>query len=385
MSNETDKNDDIQFLVDHLQEHPDSILFARLADAYLRMNHLDEAIQLCESGIKKHPYYVTGHLVLGKSYLAKKMFDQAEKEFKRVLLFDPKHLAAHKLYGDLMQEIGWENTCEMSYKKILQIDPLDEVARSRVGEYILQSEQDYVEEEDTEHPPSQKSNVDIDVDTLSPVSPTATDEALLFQENDTEAEQKLPTPTDFTQQPEPELDQEREEEFSSILDDIFKDEVVHEDPEPESNSLEVPELEDPDYLTEIQSTPEAFFHDQEPAEDEAKTEDLEAAFQSEPVDLPETDHARTPASPPRIDFSEPETPKEPPKPKTEKPVTRKKKPEGKIVTPTLGEIYAAQGQYTKAIDVFELLLKKHPDNESYAQKIEMLRKKLQETKNAPKN
>ncbi|NIR48389.1 tetratricopeptide repeat protein, partial [candidate division KSB1 bacterium] len=53
--------------------------------------------------------------------------------------------------------------------------------------------------------------------------------------------------------------------------------------------------------------------------------------------------------------------------------------------PTLGEIYAAQGQYAKAIDVFELLLKKHPDNESYAKKIEMLKKKLEESKDAPKN
>jgi tetratricopeptide (TPR) repeat protein len=37
----------------------------------------------------------------------------------------------------------------------------------------------------------------------------------------------------------------------------------------------------------------------------------------------------------------------------------------KFVTPTLGEIYAAQGQYEKAIDVFEMLSKRHPENEWY--------------------
>jgi hypothetical protein len=54
----------------------------------------------------------------------------------------------------------------------------------------------------------------------------------------------------------------------------------------------------------------------------------------------------------------------------------------KIVTPTLGEIYAAQGQYTKAIGVFELLSKKEPNNRNYRDKIEYLKKRLQETQNA---
>ena len=46
--------------------------------------------------------------------------------------------------------------------------------------------------------------------------------------------------------------------------------------------------------------------------------------------------------------------------------------------PTLGEIYAAQGQYAKAISVFELLLKKNPENEWYKTKLDYLKKKSQE-------
>jgi len=59
---------------------------------------------------------------------------------------------------------------------------------------------------------------------------------------------------------------------------------------------------------------------------------------------------------------------------------RAEKPKEKFVTPTLGEIYAAQGQYAKAISVFELLLKKSPDNEWYKTKLEYLKKKSQENK-----
>jgi len=51
---------------------------------------------------------------------------------------------------------------------------------------------------------------------------------------------------------------------------------------------------------------------------------------------------------------------------------------GKFVTPTLGEIYADQGQYSKAIAVYETLSKNEPENEMYRQKLESLKKKLDE-------
>ncbi len=57
------------------------------------------------------------------------------------------------------------------------------------------------------------------------------------------------------------------------------------------------------------------------------------------------------------------------------------RPKEKFVTPTLGEIYAAQGQYAKAINVFELLLKKHPDNEWYKTKLDYLKNRLTEEEN----
>ena len=53
----------------------------------------------------------------------------------------------------------------------------------------------------------------------------------------------------------------------------------------------------------------------------------------------------------------------------------------KFVTPTLGEIYAAQGQYSKAVTVFERLLKQNPNEERFRVKLEYLKKKLQEEQN----
>ena len=54
------------------------------------------------------------------------------------------------------------------------------------------------------------------------------------------------------------------------------------------------------------------------------------------------------------------------------------KPELKIVTSTLGEIYAVQGQFDKAIQVYEALLEKNPNDQKYLDKIADLKKKLRE-------
>jgi tetratricopeptide (TPR) repeat protein len=356
----------VQHLEEHLKKHPDSLLFARLADAYLKNKRTSEAIQVCEEGIKKHPYYVTGHMMLGKCYLANKMYDYAEKEFKRVILLDSKYPAAHKFYGDLMEEIGWENTCESSYKKILQIDPLDEVARSRVREFDSEGESDFGA---AATPKKSITEPEIDFEPPRRDSAGETDWAIKsssLQMNKGNVEEGVT-----------ELDDKNAEEFAGILDDIFKEEVVQEESQPAAPESDF-SMEEDDLVSEIQRNPDNYFQNYK---------DFDSTL-------------RPPESPPKHDLDDFEAlhfqPKirekeqsSPALPHDDDEIlptpSKSKKPGDKIVTPTLGEIYAAQGQFAKAIDVFELLLRKHPQNEVYAQKIKILKQKLEEAKNAAKD
>jgi tetratricopeptide (TPR) repeat protein len=451
-----------------LQQNPNSLTFGRVAEALMQQGRLDEAIQLCEEGIRRHPYYVTGHMVLGKCYLQKKLFDQAEKEFKRVLLFDPQYLAAHKHYGDLMREIGWDNTCEMSYRKILQIDPLDKAVKALVEEFASRAK--------GEKPaaaairPSTKPAKEVPLAPPPLTTPPAFDEDYLTStgvgegdflryETPSSLEPGKISPLEFEQAPDyaaaaseppdrviPEADEER---FSYILDDIFQDEVLDEKP---------PRLPAPDKPSKPDSYPPEDQIDAE-ADDFADNEELTATSWPEPRNdvkptaplryepmAPDADgfdadgvDEPAPGTPSKIqgppvdfdlDFDEmPPAPVDPgnaasikplpvnldmdvPEPEDSKalmrpaprPTTSTRMPvrrgrtladfngdepappsaseREKIVTPTLGEIYAAQGQYTKAIGVFELLSKKEPNNRNYRDKIEYLKKRLQETQNA---
>ncbi len=390
---------DAAFLENFFEHNPESVVFARLADSYLKMDKVDIATELCEDGIKKHPYYATGHFILGKCYLAKKKYELAEKEFKRVLLFDPKFLAAHKYYGDLMKEIGWENTCETSYKKILQIDPLDEVARSMAGEHILEGteieteEHESTTEDHVDSFESQLAETKVGADIMEPMPISPEEEDILFQggEED-EVKKDTEDKTSAIEGRVTQIDDEKAEEFSYILDDIFKDEVVEEEKEDSTMSLDDASSED-EAIVEFEDDPESYLAQLRIEEEETpkpenepnlELDEFKSSGFSPEIQSDAGDSFQEFESPDfreeslhKPSFKEPEPVEKAPAPRPNK---YRKAGGDKIVTPTLGEIYAAQGQYSKAIDVFENLLKKHPENDFYLKKIDHLKQKLAEAK-----
>jgi tetratricopeptide (TPR) repeat protein len=438
---------EIKKLNDHLQQHPTSMLFARLADKYLHVQEIEKAIDLCQHGLRHHPNYSSAYFVLAKCFLARKQYDEAERRLKRVLSLEPTFLKAHKLYSDLMAEIGWTQSSEASLRKIQEIDPLYPV--------LIQAPPAMVEPEPAGTTPALE--LESVVENYS-VDKLVTDDSI-YSEPAPAPTQSMPP--DFEDELTTDLsgdDFEREEaRFSEILDDLFSPRMAEEErreietrsslervadreltakpvrpirpeepirvPEPPpfvpkteprppaiepkssfllddlaekpvSKPLEMPKappLEPPFASLEPQpkdkdpfaldATEPVPFDSQEEdyssflsALDDMSTSDEEISFDSEimqPEDEP-------------ISFDHPGDPdmeEEPPADDVEAFVNAKnrtEKPKEKFVTPTLGEIYAAQGQYAKAINVFELLLKKNPDNEWYKTKLDYLKKKLQE-------
>lgn len=501
--------DEIQALTQRLEDNPESMLFARLADRYLKMKEIDRAKELCLKGLKNHPDYATAHFVLAKIHYTQKQFDEAEKRLKKVFLLEPNFLAAHKMYADLMIEIGWQKSSEMSLRRILEFDPLDKNIRQQIeklaaGEPVEEEKiEDVFQEPEGEEAATEASlTQELESETLGvegfedegEILPDLEEKAdLEFIDQDFEKEEaRFSEILDDIFSPSLEEEKKLEEEARSTLERFAKEDageisdVEEETLEAEKETLETAEKEvgeeqkvEPEPVTEkpveeekseeerlaaekeeeideklkkeMQAKKEeeeqefppidfSFLEDEHP-EEAAKEEDL-AQPDFEPIsfdedqeeeefsqflseldelestdkDLMETDldileeeessvagqEEKAPPEPtaaaekepeieteaqasseapaaeatpePTFEQAKHEMPESAPEPKTSE------EPKRKFVTPTLGEIYAAQGQYAKAITVFEHLLQEEPNNEKYKSKLEYLRKKLEESK-----
>ncbi|MEJ2054875.1 MAG: tetratricopeptide repeat protein, partial [Calditrichaceae bacterium] len=72
----------------------DSILFAHKAFKFIENKEYEQALELCESGVKRFPFYAEGHFILGKCYQSLKKYEEAKSEYERTLMFMPGHIRA---------------------------------------------------------------------------------------------------------------------------------------------------------------------------------------------------------------------------------------------------------------------------------------------------
>lgn len=370
-------NQEFERLTEKLTRQPNSMLFARLADYYLNRNEVDKALDLTQKGIAFHTEYATGYFILAKCLLKLRRYEEAEKALKKVLLLDSKYLLAQKYHGDLLKDIGgWDNAAEASYRRILEVDPLDEDTRAMLE--ALKQKQKVATEEESHYPPIEEMEP-------QPMMPEKlTDEDLLtVTEADEEEEPELSL-EQISDRLDPDDDEAR---FSSILDDIFGEKLAQEERRIEDKrkiiESSVPVGRADVYVS--RRTEETDETDMESDLDYPEEADLQAPeirpdlISPEEKLEPETAPKETEANFTHI--SEQKIPLPTTPPVAAEPRDSRFGKKDRIVTPTLGEIYAAQGQYEKAITVFETLLEKQPDSQNYKDKISYLKQKLAEQQN----
>lgn len=116
---------EIEKLEARYRENPKGRNFAPLADAYRKAGLIDNAIELCQSGLQLHPDYVSGHIVHGRCLVDKKDDGGAEAVFRRVLDLDPENILALKVLAEISERnerfaaaVEWLN-------RLLLADPMN--------------------------------------------------------------------------------------------------------------------------------------------------------------------------------------------------------------------------------------------------------------------
>ncbi len=109
-----------------LDDNPNSQIFAALADAYRKNGDLDKAFRVCRQGLRLHPDYGAGHLIMAKINFDRKMYDWAESELKEAISFDGRTRATDLLKAKINTRQGKLSEARVLVKELLATDPQNE-------------------------------------------------------------------------------------------------------------------------------------------------------------------------------------------------------------------------------------------------------------------
>lgn len=101
-----------------LQEEPNSLVFVPLAELYINNGLIDEALEVCNKGLNVHPELARAKVLLGKITMEKGMNEEAIKILQDVTAKDPANMLAHILLEQVYNRSGKEKEAADERKKI---------------------------------------------------------------------------------------------------------------------------------------------------------------------------------------------------------------------------------------------------------------------------
>lgn len=126
--------DEIRRLEEQYARYPEGYAFARLADAYRKARDAARALAILEQGLRKHPRYLSAHIVRARSLRDLGRLDEAVEAFRAVLELDPQNLVALRTLAEIARERGELEQAVRWYRGLAELEPLDEGVREALEE-----------------------------------------------------------------------------------------------------------------------------------------------------------------------------------------------------------------------------------------------------------
>jgi len=167
---------DIKALEKHMVQHPDSYLFARLAEASLKHNLLDDALRIARQGVKKYPFFAAGQRAMAMVCDAKGLTEERLKALEAFVAVLPEDIDAQKELAKLYVACGNQKAALVAYQTALEfhsddmecVEALRSLRQALEVEMIIElTEDDIWIEKEAEQPIAKSLSSEADPDPLS--------------------------------------------------------------------------------------------------------------------------------------------------------------------------------------------------------------------------
>ncbi len=386
----------------------DFILFASKAHALLQQEKAENALHLSEAGVRRFPRYADGHMVLGMCYKALGRTDEARAEFERAITFAPNNLAAMNALAEINRENGLHQIArDWQIKKLMYFPYDDALQEELAGELARLPLEAHTPPEAEETAPEDSVQELLDeVDEEMIVGEELMEEELPVE--DPAEEEDLPTLMEETGDVSAESDVQISDRFDPLADELILEESAGDMEKPDLSGFDKTDEDFASLMTDMFS-PEAAETAESPENDEEEwleVQDIIIEEQPEPeAEIPVVEEKAAPVNETDKLISELELvseeeeallmddepfeenveeqspssgPEQPVSGVGEEDVTIEKLMlNPNLITPTFGEILIAQKKFAEARHVFMELSKREPDNPRFVRKISFLEKFLQ--------
>lgn len=393
--NEETMEFDIEFLTQKISENPGSPLFARLADFYLYKQQTTEALSLCLEGLANYPGYYAGYIVLGKIHTELKEYSKAKTAYataKRLAPFN--QVTAHMLRSmPALPDESARTTDENYFTAPAAVEepptPHDavtpahppgmvsdeELSYTRPAEPAYESPAAYTPASSTGQFPSFDEYAEQNKDRIESPPAMALDEYLSLSSSP--AASTEPAEVDngiFPAEEEPFRSSSAVSavEMTSVVEPVLAETMTVDEPiavpdaalseEPvlavtEETGIEQPAADGDSAVATPQAAEEPEMVFASPEQAQLFAEETAAAQETPVPEEPTIDELAE-----RLQNAERIVPQENYRPAETPPAHEEEAQsfETEMVTPTLAEIYASQGEYTAAIQAYEILMFTQP-------------------------
>lgn len=119
-------------LTERYEEQPAGRVFAPLADCHRKLGQLDSALQICLTGLARHPGYSSAQLILGKIFLDRGEDGPAREALERVLELDGQNLLAMRLLAEMAERLGELDEAEVRWRQLAACEYDPELTEERL-------------------------------------------------------------------------------------------------------------------------------------------------------------------------------------------------------------------------------------------------------------